>query len=88
MGVPLNSWFIRENAIEMDDWGVPLFQETLIHIYIYISSSLRGSQGWAPHVTSIASCQRSVISRCASWIHIDGWNLGELCRSKSQFAPD
>ena len=31
LGVLLNSWFIRENAIEMDDWGVPLFQETLIY---------------------------------------------------------
>ena len=30
MGVPLNSWFIRENAIEMDDWGgTPMTQETL-----------------------------------------------------------
>ena len=25
--VPLNGWFIRDNSIEMDDFGVPLFQE-------------------------------------------------------------
>ena len=28
MGVPPNGLFIRGNPIEMDDFGVPLFQET------------------------------------------------------------
>ena len=28
-----------ENPIEMDDLGVPLFQETFIYIYIYIHLS-------------------------------------------------
>ena len=36
MGVPPNGWLLVENTIEMDDLGVPLFQETSICIYIYM----------------------------------------------------
>ena len=38
-GVPPNGCFVREHPIKMDDWGVPLFQETSIWYYtctIYI----------------------------------------------------
>ena len=31
-GVPKNGWFVREYPINMDDLGVPLFQETSIYV--------------------------------------------------------
>ena len=40
MGLSSSSWgypqISVENRIEIDDWGVPLFQEITIYIFVYI----------------------------------------------------
>ena len=41
IGVPQNGWFIMDNLIKMDDFGVPLFSETSIsYNYTYSKPSL------------------------------------------------
>ena len=35
MGLPQNGCFMMENAIEMDDLGVPPFMDTSICMHIY-----------------------------------------------------
>ena len=41
MGVPKNSWFLREDPIKMDDLGVPPFMETTIWKPPYVKLNMQ-----------------------------------------------
>ena len=42
IGVPQNGWFLMENPVKMDDFGVSLFSETPILEGILLSSTVIG----------------------------------------------
>ena len=66
MGISQNGGFIMENPIEMDDLGVPLFQETFIYIYIHLSTIPLLSAANAQQMTISATPSRALAGLAAA----------------------
>ena len=71
MGVTPNWWFIREHPANMDDLGVPLFQETPKLVFQGYFADLHGyGYHWSGHCSPLKTIKRAAFeSPNTDWVN-------------------